>query len=315
MKNKKLTAALLIAAVLLIIFCSCKQNREGYMTNNCSKDGVSALVAQYPELNEYGFTEKTCYNITPDNFGGITLYKSSKTAYTVAVYPGYSYTFIDMSNAPGLISAALCDFDGNGITDIIYTYSDRTANKYGIGVYSGVTGVPSPVLESDGALCPYIVKQKSADASLPDVYSALAVTVEEFDGNPADLGCVAVAEIGTVTARDGKPYFSFDSKESVQTVTFSENGIRKVIIGSVPSSSDNEKTVADADEIKRISDFVKGIKTTDEAEPDTSYVTYIIAFVYDENKVCYAYYNEGGYFKFHGEKWRKTDGKEIAPFK
>lgn len=314
MKILRITAAMLVTAVFLTVLCACGQDRSGYMTNNCKKDGVKEFIAQYPELKEYGFTEKTCYNITPDDFGPIALYKSSETAYTVAVYPGYSYTFIDTSSAPGLISASLCDFDGNGVTDIIYTYSSETEKKYGIGVYSGVTGVSSPVIQSDGSLCPYVVKQRSNDASLPDVYSILAVTVEAFDNNPADLGCVAVADIGTVTARDGAPYFSMDSGESVEVVGYSEEGIKKVIITSVPSSSEHDKTVEDAEEIKQISDFVKGIKTKDEAEPDASKTTFIIAFVYDENKVCYAYYNAGGYFKFHGEKWRETDGETVFRF-
>ena len=283
------------------------------MTNNCTKDGVAGFISENKELSEYGFTEKTCYNITPDNFGGIALYKSSQTAYTVAVYPGYSYTFMDMSSAPGVICARLCDFDGNGVADILYTYSDKSAGKYGIGLYNGVTGVSSSVLSSAGALNLYLVKQQ-AEEGMPDVFSVLAVTVETFGDNPADLGCVAVADVGTVTGRDGAPYFSADSKESVNIVEFSETGIKKVIITSVPGSAENEKTLTAEAEIKQISGFIKNIKTTEEKDPDASKTTYIIAFVYDENKVCYAYYNEGGYFKFHGEKWKKTDGAEEKPF-
>ena len=313
MKKYKIAAVIILTAVLLTVLCACGQDRSGYMTNNCTKDGVSEFVKANKELTEYGFTEKTCYNITPDNFGGIKLYKSSQTAYTVAVYPGYSYTFIDMSSAPGLISAYLCDFDGNGISDILYTFSDKDAGKYGIGVYNGVTGVSSPVLSSAGALNLYLVKQQ-AEEGMPEVFSVLAVTVETFGNNPADLGCKAVQSVGTVTAKDGKPDFSADSGESVNIVNFSETGIKKVIISSVPASAENEKTLTAEEEIKQISDFVKSIKTTDEAEPDASKTTYVIAFVYENNNVSYAYYNEGGYFKLHGEKWRKTDGEEKTPF-
>ncbi len=312
MRNKKLTAALLIAAVLLMIFCSCKQKRDGYMTNNCTKDGVEAFIKENPNLSSDGFTEKTCYNITPDGFGDIKLFKSSQTAYTAAQYPGYSYTFIDMSDAPGLISAQLCDFDGNNVVDILYTYANKTTKEYGIGLYNGVTGYSSPVFTMTGDLCLYLVKQKAAQG-MPDVFSVLAVTVEQFDNNPADLGCVAVAEVGVVTERDGKPYLSADSKTTVNVTSFTEEGILKVMINSVPSSAEREKAVVDAAEINKLADFVKNIKTGEEKDP-TSGVTYIITFIYSGDTVAYAYYNDTGYFKLHGQNWRTVTGDQTLPF-
>lgn len=312
MKNKKLTAALLIAAVLLMIFCSCGQSREGYMTNNCTKDGVEAFVRENPELSDKGFTKKTCYNITPDNFGGITMYKSSQTAYTVVQYPGYSYTFIDMSDAPGLINAYLCDFDGNNVSDILYTYSNKTTKEYGIGLYNGVLGYSTSVFSTTGEMCLYLVKQK-AEEGMPDVFSVLAVTVEQFDNNPADLGCMAVAEVGVITERDGKPFLSADSGTTVTVVPFTETGVSKVIVSSVPSSAENEKTATDAAEINRIVDFVKNMKTGEEKDPTTG-TTYIIAFIYTDDTVAYAYYNDSGYFKLHGQNWRVVTENQILPF-
>ena len=312
MKNKKLTAALLIAAVLLMIFCSCGQSREGYMTNNCTKDGVEAFVNENPELSDKGFTKKKCYNITPDNFGGITMYKSSQTAYTVVQYPGYSYTFIDMSDAPGLINAYLCDFDGNNVSDILYTYSNKTTKEYGIGLYNGVLGYSTSVFSTTGEMCLYLVKQK-AEEGMPDVFSVLAVTVEQFDNNPADLGCMAVAEVGVITERDGKPFLSADSGTTVTVVPFTETGVSKVIVSSVPSSAENEKTATDAAEIGRIVDFVKNMKTGEEKDPTTG-TTYIIAFIYTDDTVAYAYYNDSGYFKLHGQNWRVVTENQILPF-
>ncbi|MBO4423847.1 MAG: hypothetical protein J5879_10425 [Clostridia bacterium] len=313
MRILKITAAMLLAAVVVSGLCSCGESRKDYMTGNCSKNGVSAFIAENPTLSELGFTEKTCYNITPDDFGGITLYKSSQSAYTVVVYPGYSYTFLDLSSAPGVINALTCDPDGNGVADILFTYADTEMNEYGIGLYDGVKGYSSSVFRGDGDLALYLVRQE-AEEGMPDVFSVFTVTVTAFGGNCADLGCKAVRSIGTVTSKDGKPVFNIDSGVQIDVVGFRAEGIKKIIVTAVTASSEDKKTYEDEADIKKIAEFVKGVQTSEEADPPAEGTTYIIAAVYENNSVSYAYVHDGGYFKLHGQSWRKISGKLDLPF-
>ena len=59
MSRIKLTAVILIAAVSLFVLCSCGEDRSGYMTGNCSRDGVAELIRDNPELAGNGFTKTT----------------------------------------------------------------------------------------------------------------------------------------------------------------------------------------------------------------------------------------------------------------
>ena len=312
MKFIKTAAVTLIAAVLLLLVCSCGTDKSGYMTNRLTKDGVSEFLQSDPELSKFGFTEKATYNVTPEGFNGITLFKSADTAYTAAVYPGYSYSFLDMSNAPGMISAVTCDADGNGITDILFTYSDKTAHKYGIGVFNGVLGYSSSVFSAEGDLALYLVRQKAEEGE-PDIFSVLAVTVTVFNDNPADLGCTAIQNVGTVTLKDNRPVFNADSGEKVNIVDIKYDDIAKIIISSLPNATEHDKTVVDKADIGKIADYVKNIKTAEEETPPQTGTTYILAFVYEDGAVAYAYVNENGYFKLHGENWRKADISDM-PF-
>lgn len=306
----KITAAMLVAAVLLAAFCGCGDNRSGYMTNNCTKDGVKELLAESPELKEKGFTEKSCYNITPDGFNGITIYKSSENGHSVIKYPNYSYTYIDESDAPGLISAALCDLEGSGLyDDVLFTYANGTTKEYGIGIYNGVVGYSSSVFKSYGEMYLYLIKQK-ADEGMPDVYSVLTVTVEKFKNNPADLGCIATGNLGTVSISDKKPVFNIDSGAEVIVNEFSFDGIKKIIVSTV----DTKKTYTAETDIKRITDFLSKIDAEQtEEKPSGDGTTYIIAAVYEDGGVSYAYINNG-YFKYHGQTWKKIKGEYQLPF-
>ena len=168
------------------------------MTNNCNKNGVSELLEEYPELSDNGFTKKTTYNITPDGFNGISLFKSSQTAATIALYPGYSYTYVDISSSPGVISAVLCDADGNGVTDdILFTYANEELQMYGIGYHSGSMGESYSVFRAEGDLKLYLTKQEAAEG-MPEVFSVLAVSVLACNGvalSPASVITGAVVSM------------------------------------------------------------------------------------------------------------------------
>lgn len=310
MKMIKITAAVILAAVLIISAASCKRNRSGYMTNNCTKDGVSALIGENPELPNNGFTKKTAYNITPDGFNGIKLFKSSETAYTIALYPGYSYTYVDISNAPGLISAVLCDADGNGVTDdILFTYADDGAGTYGIGVYSGILGYSSSVFRSEGDLRLFLTRQEAKEG-MPDVFSVLAVTVTEFNDNPADLGCVALGSVGVVTCGGGVPVFSPDSGAEVRISELKYDNISRIIV----STADRNVKYTDAADIEKLTAFLQSVKTKDTVGDPSSGLTYIIAVVYKDGSVSYAYYNDIGIFKLHGGEWKTVESSQAFPF-
>lgn len=310
MKKIKLTAVLLLTAVLIFSVSSCKPDRSGYMTNNCTKDGVAELLKENPELKENGFTKKTTYNVTPDDFNGISLFKSSETGYTVALYPGYSYTYVDISGTPGLISAVLCDADGNGITDdILFTYADDATDTYGIGCYSGILGYSTSVFRGDGELRLYLSRQQAGE-NMPDVYSVLAVTVTEFRGNPADLGCVAVGNVGVVTCGGGVPVFSPDSGAKVTVSELKYTDISRIII----STADKNAKYTDEEDITKITDFLKSVNTGEDTADPVSGVTYIIALVYRDGSVSYAYYNDAGTFKLHGGAWRRITSSQAFPF-
>lgn len=310
MSRIKLTAVILIAAVSLFVLCSCGEDRSGYMTGNCSRDGVAELIRDNPELAGNGFTKKTTYNVTPDGFGDIKLFKSSETAFTIVQYPGYSYTYVDISGTPGLISAVLCDAYGRGATeDILFTYCDDEMQTYGIGLYDGVLGYSRSVMHGDGTMKLYLRRQLGAEG-MPDVYSVLSVSVTAFKNNPADLGCIAISEAGVVTFSEDGPAFSPDSGKTVQIRGFEKNGVTSVIVSTV------DKTVtyreqADIDVLTALIPELDGGSAC--AEP-TGGTTYIIAFTYGDGSVAYAYYNDTGAFKFHGGSWQTAAaGARILP--
>lgn len=311
MKIIKITAAALVAAVIITLLCGCGEKRSDYMTGNCSKDGVPELLAESPELKEKGFTEKTCYNITPDGFNGISLYKSKENAHTVIKHPGYSYAELDLSDKPGLISAVLCDLEGNGLyDDVLFTYSNGTTKEYGIGVYNGVFGISTSVFKSYGEMYLYLVKQQAKDG-MPDVFSVLTVTVTEFKNNPADLGCIATGSAGVVTITDGEPVFSPDSQAEVKISELKYDGISRIIVSTVDKTS----TYKEAADISRISGFLAGIKTGEtEEKPSDNGINYIIAVVYTDGSVSYAYINSDGFYKLHGGEWQKIKGEYQLPF-
>ena len=310
MKKLKMTAVLMLTAVLVFTVSSCRPDRSGYMTNNCTKDGVSALLSDNPELKENGFTKKTTYNVTPDGFNGISLFKSSETGYTVALYPGYSYTYVDISGTPGMISAVLCDADGNGITDdILFTYADDVTKTYGIGCYSGILGYSASVFRGEGDVRLYLSRQEAGE-NMPDVFSVLAVTVTEFRGNPADLGCVAVGLAGVVTCGGGVPVFSPDSGAEVRISELRYTDISRVII----STADKNAKYTDGEDIIKITDFLKSVAVSDESAEPTAGTTYIIALVYRDGSVSYAYYNDTGAYKLHGGEWRRITSSQAFPF-
>ena len=311
MKFKKTAAAMLVAAVIIISFSACGQSRDGYMLNNCTKDGVKEFLAQNEELAGLGFTEKTCYNVTPDDFNGIKMFKSSQTAYTVVLYPGYSYTYIDISDAPGLISAKLCDLEGSGLTDdILFTYSDKTKNEYGIGIYNGILGYSSSVFRGEGDLCLYLEKQEAAEG-MPDVYSVFSAAVTQFKNNPADLGCVITGSVGVITIADGRPVFSIDSGVDVKVREMSYDNIKRFIVSTV----DKSKSYTEKADIDAIRDLLTSVQVEDAPteSPDLG-VTYIIAAVYEDDSVAYAYISSNGYYKHHGGEWRKIKGEFELPF-
>lgn len=311
MRIIKITAAIIVAAFVISGLFGCGEKRSDYMTNNCTKDTVTELLAESPELKDKGFTDKSCYNITPDGFNGIKLYKSSENAHTVVKHPGYTYAEIDMSDAPGLVSAVLCDLENNGLyDDVLYTYSNGTTKEYGIGVYNGVFGYSTSVFKSYGEMYLYLVKQKAQDG-MPDVFSVLTVTVTEFKNNPADLGCIATGSAGVVTVTDGVPTFNPDSQSNVTISKMKYDGINRIIVSTV----DKTKTYNEAPDISRITDFLKGIETENTGDkPSSENKNYIIAVVYEDGSVSYAYLNDGGFFKLHGEEWKKIKGSYQLPF-
>ena len=311
MRLIKITAAILVAAFIITELCACGEKRSDYMTGNCTKDGVTELLAESPELKDKGFTDKTCYNITPDGFNGITLFKSSENAHTVIKHPGYTYAELDLSDKPGLISAVLCDLEGNGLyDDVLFTYSNGTTKEYGIGVYNGVFGYSASVFKSYGEMYLYLVKQE-AEEGMPDVFSALTVTVTEFKNNPADLGCIATGSAGTVTVTDGTPVFNPDNREDVKISELRFDGINRIIVSTV----DKTMTYTESEDISRITGFLKEIETEDtDDKPSSDDTNYIIAVVYEDKSVSYVYLNDGGFFKLHGEEWKKVKGTLQLPF-
>lgn len=311
MRIIKITAAILVAAFIIAGLCGCGEKRSDYMTNNCSRDGVKELLQESPELKEQGFTEKTCYNITPDNFGGVKLFKSSQNAHTVIKHPNYTYMDLDRSDKPGVISAVLCDLEGQGrYEDVLFTYANGTTKEYGIGVYNAVYGYSSSVFKSYGEMYLYLVKQQAGEG-MPDVFSVLTVTVTEFKNNPADLGCIATGTAGVVTIADKTPVFSPDNQSSVLISELKYTDINRVIVSTV----DKTQNYTQKDDIDKIIAFLQGIETIETAESLLAdSVNYIIAIVYEDGSVSYAYINDGGFFKLHGQSWKKIKGEYQLPF-
>ena len=81
------------------------------------------------------------------------------------------------------------------------------------------------------------------------------------------------------------------------------DGISRIIVSTV----DKTQTYTKSEDISRITGFLKETETeeTDDV-PSPDSTNYIVAVVYEDGSVSYAYLNDGGFFKLHGEDWKRV---------
>lgn len=142
-KAKKKTLILLsMPFLLLAASCSYDSNDEvsektqfSYTKNDVA--GFYALLKEKSKDLSPMLLEGNCYNVTTSNLGrlGIGLFKFKDECDTFLQCGEVLCYFAVGFGGYGFINAVTCDFDNNGVSDILYTYS------YGSGIHRSVVAV------------------------------------------------------------------------------------------------------------------------------------------------------------------------------
>lgn len=224
-------------AIILLAFTSCakatpnessaepssdsQSNQQDYMVGYCSKDNVSEFMSVFGEHKEGGYVldEKHCYNVTPDEIAKETsaqIFKFSDSCATYIYLNGQSYPLGEGVGGYGFVNAVPCDFDHDGNTDILYTYS------WGSGIHRSLVAVfntqtmESTVIfhsfDTDNPHADYYIGTQSSDtditnAEISSCFVVYTVNIEVIKGNFANLRCVVTGTVGSVDSENGIPVF------------------------------------------------------------------------------------------------------------
>lgn len=238
--NKR--SLLVLFGMLILIFTSCrngnfnessnkKQNSEvstdqkSNITGHCDKDNVAEFMSILKEHElgglSYGYAldEEHCYNVTPDRIAKETsarIFKFSDSCATFIYLNGQIYPLGEWFGGYGFVNAVPCDFDNDGNTDILYTYS------WGSGIHRSLVAVfntqtmENTVIynsfDTDNPQVDLYIGTESPSIDIPDVdmptyFVVYTVNIEVLDGNFADLGLVMTGIAGSVKSENGSPVF------------------------------------------------------------------------------------------------------------
>lgn len=139
----KKNSLLVLFATSFLLMSSCSPYNEKTTEEaqfSSSKDSVSdfySLLAEKDKDLSPLLKEENCYNVTTDNLTnlGVKLFKFKDECQTYLQYENDIYFFALGFGGYGFINAVTCDYDNNGIGDILYTYS------FGSGIHRSIVSV------------------------------------------------------------------------------------------------------------------------------------------------------------------------------
>ena len=228
--------------ILLLLFVSCAKetpddlsnteqtsdvssNQQSYMTGICSKDHVAEFMSVLGEQEMGGLStgyvldEEHCYNVTSERIAEETsaqIFKFSDSCATFLYLEDQIYPLGEWFGGYGFVNAVPCDFDQDGNTDILYTYSWGSGlHRSLVAVFNTKTKENTVIYDSSATDNPQVdlyVSTQSPSINIPDVemptyFVIYTVNVEVLEGNFANLGCVATGMVGSVESENGVPVF------------------------------------------------------------------------------------------------------------
>lgn len=130
---KKLSKTLILA--LSICLGSCGSKTAFHFKNfgdepiqfAFDKEGVDSFYELYSERKKGAYipAKESCYNVTTENLKrmGIKIFKFKDNCDGYLHYKNDVYEFAPGFGGNGFVNAVICDYDNNGISDILYTFS------------------------------------------------------------------------------------------------------------------------------------------------------------------------------------------------
>ena len=238
--NKR--SLLVLFTVLLLALTSCKNgtpndlsnteqtsdvssNPQSYMTGICSKDHVAEFMSVLGEQEMGGLSagyvldEEHCYNVTSERIAEETsaqIFKFSDSCATFLYLNDQIYPLGEWFGGYGFVNAVPCDFDQDGNTDTLYTYSWGSGlHRSLVAIFNTKTMENTVIYDSsvtDNPRVDLYVSTQSPSINIPDIemptyFVIYAVNIEVFEDNFANLGCVATDIVGSVESENGIPVF------------------------------------------------------------------------------------------------------------
>lgn len=200
-------------------------NQQSYMTGNCSKDNVKEFMSVFGEHELGGLStgfvldEEHCYNVTPDGIEEETsaqIFKFSDCCATFIYLDSQVYPLGEWFGGYGFVNAVLCDFDHDGNSDILYTYSWGSGlHRSLVAVFNTQTMENTVVYDSSDTDKPNVdlyVSTQSPSIDIPNVeiptyYVVYIIDIDKGEDNLANLRCVATGIAGSVESENGIPVF------------------------------------------------------------------------------------------------------------
>ena len=214
--------------ILLLIFPSCAKetpDQQSYMTGICSKDHVAEFMSVLGKQEMGGLStgyvldEEHCYNVTSERIAEETnaqIYKFSDSCATFLYLEDQIYPLGEWFGGYGFVNAVPCDFDQDGNTDILYTYSWGSGlHRSIVAIFNTKTKENTVIYDSSDTDNPrvdlYVATQSPSiampESEMPIYFVIYTVNIEVLEGNFANLGCVATGIVGSVESENGVPVF------------------------------------------------------------------------------------------------------------
>ncbi|MGN0557689.1 MAG: hypothetical protein ACI4IV_07570 [Acutalibacteraceae bacterium] len=234
---------MILAVILLCALCSCGHSAdpaagEEKYTTDISKDYVDEFLAAVGEmkgdrlLSGVEINKDNCYNVTPEQVAeetNIRIFKCSDSAASFAMVDGAVAELCASFGGYGFVNAVPCDFDNNGVTDLLVASSWGSGlHRSEISVFNAETLQSTVIYDSfhsDDPAVDLIVSERSPISlvmgNFPSIYTVYTAKIEVNNDNFADLSCVSTAVVGTVSSENGSavfesPAFWLTAKESAR---------------------------------------------------------------------------------------------------
>lgn len=192
--RKAFTILLICVVVLCCVGCSAtNDDAEEYYGMQGSKDSVADFITLQGELTGeglltgYDFSADTCYNITPEIVSKETdcmIFKFADSCASFLLYDNLIYPLGEFFGGLGIVDIKLCDFDNNGKSDLLYTYS------WGSGLHRSLIGHFNLETRKETTLdYAYLNEDMVLKKTAQSEFSVYHADVEIIDGNFANLEC------------------------------------------------------------------------------------------------------------------------------